>query len=337
MKPFRFLTEVAITPPAWKITHQWGILTVGSCFSEVLGRQLQDHKFSVLNDVFGTVFNPLTLAKLLDMAVDRKSPEPSLYFQNGDGVWLHHDFHSSHWGRDRKTFESSLLQKLSEVRSFLRDANLLVITLGSAYAYRHRATNLTIGNCHKQPSDRFLKELLNQDQIMICLEQIFFKLIAFNRNLRIVLTVSPVRHTRDTLVLNQVSKSTLRLVSHKLSEKFKQVEYFPSYELMVDELRDYRFYEEDLIHPSKVAEDYIFQKFVNSFVEPASVGLMQEWHGIRQMMQHKTQHGATKSHLQFLKSIEQKLSGITSQMDVSAELAEIKRKIEEYRGEQQTH
>jgi hypothetical protein len=330
MKPSRFLTEVALTSPAWKISHQWNILTIGSCFSEVIGRQLGNFKFSVLNDVFGTVFNPLTIAKLLELAVDKKLPDPSLYLENADGVWLHHDFHSSLWSRDRKGLEDVLIQKLDSVRTFVKDADLLVITLGSAYAYRHRATNLIIGNCHKLPSDRFLKELLHQDQMMICLEQVFSKLNTINPKLRIVVTVSPVRHTRDTLILNQVSKSTLRLVAHKLAERFKQVEYFPAYEIMIDELRDYRFYEEDLIHPNKIAEDYIFQKFVTQFVEPTSVQFMNEWGAIQQMLRHKPQHGATKSHLQFLKSIEQKLLVIAPHVDVTRELSDVKRRIHEF-------
>jgi hypothetical protein len=330
MTPSRFLTEVALTPPAWKIDHEWPILTIGSCFSEVIGRRLGEFKFSVLNDAFGTVFNPLTIAKLLEMAVVQKSPDPALYFENADGVWLHHDFHSSLWSTDRGGLEALLAQKLGSVRTFVEDANLLVITLGSAFAYRHRATNLIIGNCHKLPSDRFLKELLDQDQMMICLEQVILKLNTLNPDLRIVLTVSPVRHTRDTLILNQVSKSALRLVAHKLAEKFGQVEYFPAYEIMIDELRDYRFYEEDLIHPSKSAEEYIFQKFVTQFVAPTTVSLMNSWLTIRKMLQHRPQHGATKSYFNLLKSIEQKLLDIAPYVDVSGELTDVKRRIHEF-------
>ena len=330
MKSPKIITEVTLTHSDWKIAHKSKVVTCGSCFAEVLGSQLAEGKFSVLNNPLGTIFNPLTIAKVLELAVDERAPDPALYFQNTDGIWLHHDFHSSLWGTDRGTFEALLISKLQGVREFLITADLLVITLGSAYAYRHRASNLIVGNCHKVSSDRFLKELLNQDQIMICFESILFKLRSFNGNLRILITVSPVRHTRDTLTLNQVSKSTLRLISHRLSEKFKHVEYFPAYEIMMDELRDYRYYEADLIHPNKVAEKHIFNLFVKTFIEPGALDLMNEWQSIYQMMQHKPLHGQTKSHLQLLKTVQSRLAGLASSMDVSSEFSEVTRRIGEF-------
>ena len=332
MKPHKLTTEVNFTPSSWKINHDSKVVTCGSCFAEVLGSQLLESKFPVLNNPFGTIFNPLTIAKALALAVDGREPDPALYFQDSDGVWLHFDFHSSLWGVNRREFECLLIAKLQAVRSFLKSANLLVITLGSAYAYRHRGTNLIIGNCHKVASEQFLKELLNQDQIMIGFEGLVLKLQAFNRNLKVLITISPVRHTRDTLILNQVSKSTLRLISHKLSEKFKQVEYFPAYEIMIDELRDYRYYEADLIHPNKLAEGHIFNVFASAFLEPRAVDLMKEWQAISQMIRHQPLHGYTISYLQFLKIIQSRLLGITANLDVSRELSEVSRTIDEFPG-----
>jgi hypothetical protein len=330
MKSPKLVTEVVIAPSVWKIKHSSKIITLGSCFAEVLGNQLTDNKFSVLNNPFGTVFNPLTIAKLLDMALEEKSPDPALYFQDQDGIWLHHDFHSSLWSTDKSVLENLLASKLREVNLFLKSAHLLVITFGSAYAYRHRASNLVIGNCHKVPSEKFLKELLNQDQMMISLESVLLKLILLNRNIKVLVTVSPVRHTRDTLVLNQLSKSTLRLVSHRLSERFKQVEYFPAYEIMVDELRDYRFYHEDLIHPNALAEGHIFSAFAGSFIEPASVDFMKEWQALKQMIGHKPQHGFTPGYFQLLKLIQTKLTSLAGKADLSAELEQVARRIDEF-------
>lgn len=337
MKPNKLITEVTVTPSAWQINHTSKTLTCGSCFAEVLGRQLADHKFSVLNNPFGTVFNPLTIAKLLEMAIEGKSPEPALYFQDADGIWLHHDFHSSVWSLEKESLEAILKKKLEAVRAYLKTADALIITFGSAYAYRHKASNLVVGNCHKVPADRFLKELLNQDQIMISLESLLLKLLIFNRNMKIVLTVSPVRHTRDTLVLNQVSKSTLRLVAHRLSGKFKQLDYFPSYEIMIDELRDYRFYKDDLIHPSSLAEEHIFDVFAHSFIEPASLEFMKEWQAVRQMLLHKPMHGSTKSHFQLLNLIKAKLTTLSAKADLSTEMAELKTRIDEFPASLQTH
>ncbi len=337
MKSHKLTTEVAVTPCTWKISHASNILTCGSCFAEVLGRQLGDYKFPVLNNPFGTVFNPLTIAKLLELSLDQKLPDEALYFRDADGIWLHHDFHSSIWSTEKESLEALLVRKLEEVRFFLETADVLVITLGSAYVYRHRASNLIVGNCHKVPADRFLKELLNQDQIMISFERVLFKIQMLNRNVKVILTVSPVRHTHDTLILNQVSKSTLRLVAHRLSLKFKQLEYFPSYEIMVDELRDYRYYADDLIHPNRIAEEHIFNAFTMAFLEGASRDFMKEWHAVRQMIGHRPQHGNTPSHLQFLKSIQNKLIALTGKADLSVEMDDVKRRIDEFPASLQTH
>lgn len=332
MKEIKLSTEVALDAPDWKIDHQTKTLTIGSCFAEVLGGQLAGYKFDVLNNPLGTVFNPLTICKILDSAVEGKRPNPALFLQNPDHVWLHHDFHSSQWATGQAALDAQLSDQLDEIREYLAEADLLVITLGTAYAYRHRKTNLIVGNCHKVPSDRFIKELLHFDQITIAFEQLIQKLIPYNRKLRILLTVSPVRHTRDTLQLNQVSKSTLRLAAHRLSEKYKHVDYFPSYEIMIDELRDYRFYKEDLIHPSAVAEDYIFNAFVQTYMESEALKFMKEWASVRDSLAHRPLHGFTSGHLKMLKSLWSKLNAISRKVDVSAEMEEVERRIGQFPG-----
>ncbi|GLU51822.1 GSCFA domain-containing protein [Dyadobacter frigoris] len=330
MKQLKLTTELNVTPSEWKINHQSNIVTIGSCFADVLGSQLLDNKFPVLNNPFGTVFNPLAIAKLLDLSLDGKPPHAALYHQNTDGIWLHHDFHSSLWSASRVDLEEKLIEKQKQVNQFLRNADVLVITFGTAFAYRHRATNVLVGNCHKVPSDKFVKELLHLDQVIIGLEHLLFKLQSIKRDLRIILTVSPVRHTKDTLPLNQVSKSTLRLVCHRLSEKFKQVDYFPAYEIMVDELRDYRFYKPDLIHPNSVAEEHIFRTFGEAFIDKPALDFMKDWEGIQKMLNHHAQHGFTPSHLALLHTLHGRLSDLADQVDLSDELIEINRRIREF-------
>jgi hypothetical protein len=330
MKEFRLQTAVEIGRPEWSISHQSGLVTIGSCFAEVLGSQFRDYKFNVLNNPLGTIFNPLTICKVLDSAISDRNPGADLYAENQDHIWLHHDFHSSLWASDKASLESAISEKLQQLKNALKAADLLVITFGTAYAYRHKRSNQIIGNCHKLPADQFVKELLHPDQIQIAYEQLIQKLLPLKRNLRIMLTVSPVRHTRDTLPLNQVSKSILRLICHRLSEKYKHVSYFPSYEIMLDELRDYRFYKEDLIHPSKLAEDYIFEKFAQVYLHPASLALTKEWDGIRQALLHKPLHGHTESQHRLLQSVKQKLTALAREIDVSEELAEVERRIREF-------
>lgn len=330
MKIPKLVTEVAVMPSEWKISHRSKVLTIGSCFSEVLGRQLNDYKFSVLNNPFGTVFNPLTISKIVESALEGKAPNPALYFQNADKIWLHHDFHSSQWARSKKELEAHLVNKLNEIKTFIQNADVLVITLGTAYAYRHKASNMLVGNCHKAPTERFAKELLHSDQIVIPFEYLLTKLRGFRWDLQVIITVSPVRHTRDTLPLNQVSKSTLRLACHRLSEKFKQVDYFPSYEIMIDELRDYRYYEEDLIHPNKTAQDHIFRNFANSYMDHETLAFMKEWDGIRQLINHRPLHGYTNSQFKLLNTVKNKLNLIAPEIDVTWELTEIERRIKEF-------
>jgi hypothetical protein len=330
MREIKLSTEVNVEASEWKINHQSKIMTIGSCFAEVMGAQLGNYKFDVLNNPLGTVFNPLAISKIIDLALNEKAPNPALYLQNPDQIWLHHDFHSSLWSLDKSELENNLVEKLAEVKRFLTEADVLVITLGTAYAYRHRQTNQIIGNCHKLPSEKFMKELLHPDQVGIAWEHLIQKLQSFKRDLRIIVTVSPVRHTRDTLPLNQVSKATLRLLCHRLCEKYKQVEYFPSYEIMIDELRDYRFYEEDLIHPNKTAEDYIFNIFASAFLDESAKVFMKDWDSVQQTMNHRPLHGFTKSQMKLLKSLWSRLNAISRNVDVSTELEEIERRIREF-------
>lgn len=330
MKPIALHTEVALAPSDWKINHNSEILTIGSCFAEVMGSQLANYKFPVLNNPMGTVFNPLSICKILDSAIENRPPNPGLYFENADKIWFHHDFHSSLWAPSKELLEKKLIAKLAEIKSFLRNADVLILTLGTAYAYRHKTTNTLIGNCHKLPADRFVKELLHADQITIPFEQLLHKLRSFRRDLRIIVTVSPVRHTKDTLQLNQVSKATLRLLCHRLSEKFVQVEYFPAYEIMIDELRDYRFYKEDLIHPNNVAEEHIFRIFADHYIDKSVFSFMKDWAAIRQSMLHRPQYGYTESQYKLLMNLRLKLNQMASTVQVSEELAEIERRIKEF-------
>ncbi|MCF0053318.1 GSCFA domain-containing protein [Dyadobacter sp. LJ53] len=330
MREIKLSTEVGIASSDWKISRHSRIATIGSCFADVLGSQLAAYKFPVLNNNFGTAFNPLAIAKILDATLESKQPNQALFFENSDKIWLHHDFHSSLYGHDQAHLQVELAEKSLTAKAFLQEADVLVITFGTAFAYRHKPTNQIVGNCHKVPADHFVKELLHPDQIMIAYDQLIQKLQMFRRNLRIILTVSPVRHTRDTLPLNQVSKSTLRLVCHRLSEKYKQVEYFPSYEIMVDELRDYRFYEEDLIHPNRVAEDYIFNVFSKTYFDADAFNFMKEWDAVRQMMLHRPLHGITESYQKLLKNVLAKLVTLSSKIDVAKEIAEVEDKIREF-------
>ena len=276
----------------------------------------------MLSNPFGTVFNPLSIFKLLRQSLDNQLPDADLFVQNQD-IWQHYDFHSSLWSNNRN---SPIWQTaLQNTGDFLKNADYLILTFGTAYGYFLKDQNLKlVANCHKTPAAQFTKALLDVPRIMDDFEATYDLLKIKNPNLQIILTVSPVRHTRDTLPLNQVSKSVLRLACHYLQEHFADVPYFPSYELLLDDLRDYRFYKPDLIHPNEVAETYIFEKFAESFFDDDLKTFVAEWAKIRQSLSHRLQQTGTENHRLFLENLLQKLKNFSENTDVTAEIEEVK-------------
>lgn len=303
------------------------ILTIGSCFAEVMGQQLTDYKLAVTNNPFGTVFNPVSVSKLLLLALTGGQPDERLYVER-DGVWFHYDFHSSLWAPTRAELTEKLLGRLREVADALRHADWLLLTLGTAVVYRHIETAQVVANCHKMPGQLFEKYLYAIDHVRDTMTSLLKTLHRANPKLRVLLTVSPVRHTRDTLPLNQASKSTLRVICHELTVWNDVVQYFPAYELMVDDLRDYRFYEADLIHPNALAQDYIFQKFAGSAFDADLCHFVTEWAGIRKSLTHRPLHGPTDAHRHFLTNLLARLTSLQTRVDVSAELAVVRGRLE---------
>lgn len=329
MKSLHIRTEVPINPSDWKINYQTPVMTLGSCFAEVLGRQLTGYKLPVLNSPFGTMFNPYSIAKLLTLALENSRPHEELYTRNADGIWLHYDFHSSFWAESREALEQQLMDTLAQVREFLNSSEVLVVTFGTAYVYRYKKNISLVANCHKTPQSEFVKELLGYEQLLNLWGELLRKL---KRKRKVILTVSPVRHTRDSLPLNQVSKSVLRLLCHRLTEQFPNVSYFPSYELMLDDLRDYRFYKDDLIHPSTWAEDYIFQKFAETYLDDSVGEVMEEWDSVRKMLAHRPQHGYTESYRLLLENIKSRLEKLSETLPAGEELHQIADKLAEFPG-----
>lgn len=323
----QFHTELTPEPLTVSIRLSDKVLTVGSCFAEVMGQQLAAHKLAVVTNPFGTVFNPVSMSKLLLLALSGQQPDENLYVER-DGVWLHYDFHSSLWGNTRRELTEKLTTRLGEVGETLRQTNWLVLTLGTAVVYRHRETGAVVANCHKMPGVLFEKYLYATDHVRETLTELLNALHRANPTLRVLLTVSPVRHTRDTLPLNQASKSVLRVVCHELTVWHDFAHYFPAYELVVDDLRDYRFYEADLIHPNALAQDYIFQKFVHSAFDAELRAFVAEWADVRKALAHRPLHGLSDAHRHFLTTLLTRLERLQTRVDVSAELADVRGRLE---------
>lgn len=316
-----FRTELEIPERPHKISLQTSVLTIGSCFAEVIGGRLVENKIPTLSNPFGTIFNPISMAKLLTQAVENQPPDDALYVEH-QGVLFHYDFHSSLWGHSREELAERLIQKLQEVRDWLQKTNVLVVTFGTAYVYRHLETQAIVANCHKTPASFFQKELLTTHAVVEAFQNLPMPIP------HTIFTVSPVRHTRDTLPLNAVSKAILRVACHELTENQTHQDYFPAYELLLDDLRDYRFYKPDLIHPSEMAEDYIFKKFAEAYFTPNLRAFMTEWQKIRQALAHRPLQPNTPAHRKFLENLLSKLLRVSALIDVNKEISQIEKQLE---------
>ncbi len=319
-----FRTEITC-PSAHPIDLKDTILTTGSCFADLFGQWLYNNKFDVLVNPFGNNYNPISIHKSLMEALTLDLDER--LFVNYQGIWHHFDYHSQ-WSSNKRELLKASIQKIQkEVNQFLKRSNVLIITYGTAWVYRYNKQNCIVSNCHKVPAKEFNKQLLTSDEITASFQQLYAALKNIRTDLRIILTVSPVRHVKDTLVLNSVSKATLRLACHTLSNQYKEVEYFPSYEIMMDDLRDYRFYERDKIHPTEEALDYISHKFSDQYFTKEVKYFIEKWLTIRQAMEHRPYHPHSEAHQHFLKELLHKLEELKGTVSVEEEIKNIQSQI----------
>ena len=313
-----------------KITHRLPILSIGSCFSTMIGDKLAERKFTILNNPFGTIFNPVSIAQLLEDSALEMPINTDLMLVR-DGLYLHFGMHSDVVAYSQDSLERLIHKKQQQIRQTLEQASHLLMTFGTAWVYEFGEKAQIVANCHKQPADLFEKRLLHPDEIQKTCSSFFNILREINPSIKVLLAVSPVRHTKDGIPENQLSKSVLRLAAHDLTETYNFVTYFPSYEIMVDELRDYRFYKEDLIHPSIQAEDYIWEKFKAAWIDPKSYPLIQEFEGIRRDLAHRPFNPESPGHLKFLDMLQRKVEKYSRDYDFSKEL-DLLRKLTQYRG-----
>jgi hypothetical protein len=305
-----FRTEVHVAPSGLDLSLQDGFVTVGSCFAEVIGNRLQSYKARVLVNPFGTIFNPLSVCKLLEAAIGQPHAFDQHLVQH-EGIWYAYDLHSSLSSPDRDELFYLIGQKLEETGHALQQARLLVITLGTAVGYRLHDTGQVVANCHKLPARNFSRQLLPHDEMLTAFESTLTLLKQFNPNLNVLLTVSPVRHIKESMETNSVSKALLRVLCQQLTESHAQVLYFPAYEIMMDDLRDYRFYGRDMIHPTEQAEDYIWEKFSAAYLDERFRTFQNEWEKIRRALMHRPFHPESDAHQAFLQSTLQQLQALT--------------------------
>ncbi len=281
-----------------KIDYTKKIMFIGSCFSENIGKKLCNFKIPCLINPFGILYNPQSVLKSLQDIVNlRTFNEDDLYFYKERYIsFAHHGIFS---GTDKLTVLKKINNSISNAHDFLKEASLLYITFGTFRAYKLLTNNTIVANCHKLPHYKFENSLLDLDNVYDSYNALIDNLKTFNPNLEIVFTVSPVRHWKDGAVNNQVSKSYLFILINKLLDKYNHTHYFPSYEIMMDDLRDYRFYADDLLHPNDLAVDYIWEKFEDSFFSSETKELVKKVKQIQRNLQHKALYPETEEYKKF--------------------------------------
>jgi hypothetical protein len=291
-------TEISPGKAPFTIQHNQTIVTIGSCFADMIADRLQSYKFDLVANAFGTTFNPISIFQLLSISIEKKyNPFPTSLAE----VWYDHQFHSEVSALSETTLHEISNERIARMHKALARASTLVITLGTAWVYRHVQSDTIVNNCHKQSGHHFKKELLSVKQILEEFETLHISLKKLNPNIKIIFTVSPVRHIKDTLQLNSVSKAILVSAVHYMCEQHNDCFYFPAYEIQLDDLRDYRYYAEDMLHPSKQTESYIWKKLAQWVFNTEMLEAMEEWDHLQKMLHHKPFHSSSTSHQQFLK------------------------------------
>lgn len=308
-----FRTILKATPSSLPIEHQSGVMCLGSCFAEHMGKRLKYYKFQTNLNPFGIIYNPISIANSLNILMNsERFYEEKDVFENL-GNWHSFQHHGSFSNPDMELVLEKINNTLTESRAFLKNTEFLILTFGTANVFVDQRTEQVVANCHKVPQQHFIKKQLSVDEIIIVLHEILQQLNTAFPHLKIITTVSPVRHIRDGLVENQISKSTLILSLNEISKQYPHVAYFPSYELLLDDLRDYRFYEKDMIHPNELAIDYIWDFFAETFFNQKTKDLNLKIEKIKNASNHRPFHANSNPHQSFVKKQLEKIGVLERQ------------------------
>ena len=304
----QFQTTIDIKPFERKIDHSERILSLGSCFADNIAKRLQRSKFCVTASPTGILFNPESIACAIERFAEAGRSDNALpareELHNGNGVWFNYDFHSSFSHTDADVAIEQMRKAIVSGAEALANAKVIIITFGTAFAYRRDGK--VVANCHKQPQKIFSREMLPVGDIVQRYTELLRGALSGKR---VIFTLSPVRHIGDGLEENSLSKATLRVAIAEIVRQADNAEYFPSYEIMMDELRDYRFYADDMAHPSTLAVDYIWERFSQTAFAPQTLELIKQVERITTAAEHRPFNPASEAHRNFcrqmLKQIEQ--------------------------------
>ena len=296
-----FRTEILPSSSVNRISHTSEMMLVGSCFAESIGDKLLYFKFPVLINPFGILFNPISISNAFRFISEKK-----LFTENDlvcyDGLWHSFFHHGSFSNANKDVCLEIINQSIVDAHQWLIKTKTIIITLGTAYVWEYK-NGLVVSNCHKIPSTDFKQYMLSPTQVQDSLQLILDTIKKVNRQVAIVFTVSPIRYMNHGVHQSQLSKATLLLAINTVQKENPDIDYFPSYELMMDDLRDYRFYAQDMIHPSAQAIDYIWDKFSESYFDNETIDLNQKIDAYQKAKAHRILNPESKSGEKFIKHI----------------------------------
>ena len=297
-----FRTQVELPEKEIEIRHSERIVLFGSCFAENIGNLLIENKFQCDVNPFGVLYNPISIAVALQQILLKKNYNEDDLFKSGGlwHSWMHHSSFSSPLSDETLTLINTRLVK---ARKEVAEADWLIVTFGTAYVYMNMDTQQVVGNCHKMPEQIFSRSMLKVSTIVEKWQSILKKLRQDNPKLKVLFTVSPIRHVKDGMHGNQLSKSILLLAIDEICQTCPDCHYFPSYEIMMDELRDYRFYADDMLHPSLLAVKYLWTCFSRCYFTKNTLEIMARWEKLKKALSHKPFQPDSEEYKTFLSQI----------------------------------
>ena len=315
----KLLTEVLIDKAENLIDHEEQLLLMGSCFAGNIGQKLIEYKFQANVNPVGILYNPLSIAQSMQKAIDNYQYTSEDLCRHEE-LYLSMDFHSDFSALDEKTALQKMNFSISELKKGIKKSNRIYITFGTAWAYFEEG--YCVANCHKFSASRFTRRRINVEEIVEEWESLINQIIVVNPAVQLVFTVSPIRHIKDGAQENQLSKASLLLAIDQLKTRFRQVNYFPAYEIMMDELRDYRFYKSDLVHLNEQAITYIWERFAQFSISTNSKKKNQKIEKFRSKVMHKAHFPCSAKHQAFLKQLKLELKDLEEslKLDLSNEL-----------------
>lgn len=309
-----FTTKIPIQKNNFPIDYSSNIVLLGSCFAENIGEKFNYFKFQTVVNPFGIIFNIVSIENLVDRAINKiYFTEDDIFFHND--LWHCYEIHSQLSNPDKEIFLENLNQLIESTNNQIHKLTHCIITLGTSWVYKYNANNQIVANCHKVLQKEFTKELLSVETIQKSIKNIVDLIQSINPKCNFIFTVSPVRHIKDGFFENNVSKAHLISAVYKtVNSKRNSVNYFPSYEIMIDELRDYRFYKQDMLHPNETAIDYIWEKFVENYFSPQTIVLATQVEAIQKALAHKPFNVNTENHQKFLQNIQDNIKALQSKI-----------------------